>query len=289
MNTSFEYPGTPQHQQLLQQVVSYYAGDPRILSVVVFGSLGRGNWDRYSDLDLDIIIADGITINIMQELSQLCESFTAIDEHAALIIPNGEDVGDIVLESLLELSIRYHQLQRTSPNIVSSMQVLSGQVDSEIIKVAGLANRQVKDRPLTRLLDMCVRYAVDTDVFLQRRQLWGAIETEHRMRNLLMELYAQAHGGVRPLQFFEAEASAPLQTRLGATLPQYQMASAQEALIHFLDILEQDVDLVTGGQIQLTAAHHEILKCVRMRQANLQWAIANSASISDTERIANFH
>jgi predicted nucleotidyltransferase len=53
---------------LLQQVVSYYAGDPRILSIVVFGSLGRGNWDRYSDLDLDIIIADDITIDTIHEL-----------------------------------------------------------------------------------------------------------------------------------------------------------------------------------------------------------------------------
>lgn len=270
MNTSLEYPGTPQHQKLLQQVVSYYAGDPRILSIVVFGSLGRGNWDRYSDLDLDIISADDITIDIMQELSQLCESFTAIDEHTALIIPNGEDAGDIVLESLLELSIRYHQLQTTSPNIVSSMRVLSGQVGSEIIKAAGLANLQVEDRPLARLLDMCVRYAVGTDVALQRRQLWGAIEIEHRMRNLLMELYAQAHGGIRPLQFFEAEASVSLQTRIGATLPQYQMVSAREALIHFLNILEQDMDLITGGQIQLTEAHREIVKRVRMRQADLK-------------------
>src|SRR5260370_9665991 len=140
MNTSLEYPGTPQHQQLLQQVVSYYAGDPRILSIVVFGSLGRGNWDRYSDLDLDIISADDITIDIMQELSQLCESFTAIDEHAALIIPNGEDAGDIVLESFLELSIRYHQLQTTIPNIVIRIGALSAQVYSERIKVAGLQN-----------------------------------------------------------------------------------------------------------------------------------------------------
>src|SRR5258708_29115556 len=110
MNTSLDYPGTPQHQQLLQQVVSYYAGDPRILSIVLFGSLGRGNWDRYSDLDLDIISADDITIDIMHELSQLCESFTAIYEHAALIIPNANDAGDIVLESFLALSIPYHQL-----------------------------------------------------------------------------------------------------------------------------------------------------------------------------------
>src|SRR5260370_39331910 len=168
----------------------------------------------------------------------------------------------MVLESLLEHSIRYHQLQTTSPNIVSSMRVLSGQVDSERIKVAGLANRQVKDRPLTRLLDMCVRYAVDTDVALQRRQLWGAIEIEHRMRNLLMELYAQAHGGIRPLQCYEAEASASLQTRIGATLSQYQMVSAQEALNHFLNILEQDMDLITSGQIPIQKTHREIIKLI---------------------------
>src|SRR5260370_16620007 len=152
MNTSLEYPGTPQHQQLLQQVVIYYAGDLRILSVIVFGSLGRGNWDRYSDLDLDIISADDITINIMQELSQLCESFTAIDEHAALIIPNGEDAGDIVLESLLELSIRYHQLQTTSPTIVSSMRALPGQVGSEIIKPPELPHPPPQPRPPPPLL-----------------------------------------------------------------------------------------------------------------------------------------
>src|SRR5260370_7729505 len=115
----------------------------------------------------------------MQELSQLCESFTAIDEHTALIIPNGEDAGDIVLESLLELSIRYHQLQTTSPNIVSSMRVLSGQVDSERIKVAGLANRQVEDRPLAPLLDLYVRHPVTTDLALHRRQLCDTIQINH--------------------------------------------------------------------------------------------------------------
>src|SRR5260370_6890474 len=129
----------------------------------------------------------------MQELSQLCESFTAIDEHAALIIPNGEDAGDIVLESLLELSIRYHQLQTTSPNIVSSMRVLSGQVGSEIIKAAGLANRQVEDRPPARLLELGFSYAVATDVALPRRQLCGSIKIAHLIHTLLMELYTPPH------------------------------------------------------------------------------------------------
>ena len=37
------YPGTAHHQQVLHSVVSHYASDPRVLAVVVFGSLGRGN------------------------------------------------------------------------------------------------------------------------------------------------------------------------------------------------------------------------------------------------------
>jgi len=53
MNTLNDYPGTPQHQTLLHSIVSYYENDPRILAVVIFGSLGRGTWDCYSDLDLD--------------------------------------------------------------------------------------------------------------------------------------------------------------------------------------------------------------------------------------------
>ena len=57
MNSFQAFPGTLQHQHLLETVVTHYANDPRILAVIVFGSLGNGNWDPYSDLDLDVIIA----------------------------------------------------------------------------------------------------------------------------------------------------------------------------------------------------------------------------------------
>ncbi|NTV36033.1 MAG: nucleotidyltransferase domain-containing protein, partial [Anaerolineaceae bacterium] len=49
-----ELPGTLQHQSILRCIASHYENDPRILAVSVFGSLGRGNWDRYSDIDMDM-------------------------------------------------------------------------------------------------------------------------------------------------------------------------------------------------------------------------------------------
>ena len=98
------YPGTPQHQALLRTIVGHYEHDPRILAIVVFGSLGRGNWDALSDIDLDVVIADNASIDVVDELRKLCATFAPLGENAALIIPGGDDTGDVVLESLMQLS-----------------------------------------------------------------------------------------------------------------------------------------------------------------------------------------
>ncbi len=268
MNTLNDYPGTPQHQALLHSIVSYYEKDPRILAVAIFGSLGRGNWDSYSDLDLDVVIADGVQIDIDAELRQLLASFTSINEEAALIIPDVEDA-DIVLKSLMEISIRYHPLSTTSPDIVDSLQLLLGRIDRATIEAAGLANRRV-DEPLSELLDRCVRYALEADVALQRGQVWDAIELLHLMRKLLMDLFSRTHGGQRAFHFFQAKADAELQVRLGATLPHYSLASAQESLLQFLDILKHDVEAMTDGRVRLTAEHADILTAVGQRQTRLK-------------------
>ncbi len=133
------YPGTAHHQRVLRAVVSYYAPDPRVQAVLVFGSLGRGTWDRYSDLDLDIILGDGVSVAPVQELARLCASFAPIGEQAALIVAKRTDEGDVVLASLLQLSVRYHALASTSPNIVDSLRLLWGRIGEEDIRAAGRA------------------------------------------------------------------------------------------------------------------------------------------------------
>jgi len=100
------YPGTAQHQALQAALVDFYADDPRVLCVAVFGSLGRGDWRPDSDLDLDVVVGDGVHIEIEPELRRLGSAFAWIGERAALIIPLRVDSGDMVLESLMQLSIR---------------------------------------------------------------------------------------------------------------------------------------------------------------------------------------
>ena len=262
------YPGTPQHQTLLKTIITVYEQDPRILAIVVFGSLGRGNWDGLSDIDLDVVIADDARIDVVDELRKLCAAFSALGEHAALIMPDGDDAGDVVLESLMQLSVRYHPLAQTSPNIVSSMVVLAGSLDHTAIAAAGEGNRAETEPPVGQLLDECVRYAAVAHVYLQRGTLWLSIDILHRMRGLLMEIFTRTHGGGRSPQRFEAAADGALQARLGATLPQADPASLCASLAALIDLMENDLDDLTDGQLHLTDGQQTVLRQVRQRLAS---------------------
>jgi hypothetical protein len=263
-----DYPGTPRHQALLRAVADHYAGDPRVLAVAVFGSLGRGTWDNYSDLDLDVVTTDEARIDPRAELARLCASFAPLGESALLVVPDGEDAGDVVLGSLLELSVRYHPLRATSPNIVDSLRLLTGRIDAGAIRAAGLANRRPPG-PLADALDRFARLAVGADVALQRRQFWRALQLLELLRGMLLVAFSRSRGGARPYHVFQAEADAALQARLGATLPRHSLRSAQEALAALLDIAERDLGALSNGGLRLSAAHRAVLARVRERQATL--------------------
>jgi predicted nucleotidyltransferase len=262
-------PGTPQHQAILRAIVAHYENDPRILTVAVFGSLGRGNWDEYSDIDLDVVIADGVTLDAVEEITQLCQTFEPLGERLAVIVPDDADAGDVVLESLLQMSVRYHPLAGTHPNVVDTMRILTSRIEHSVIAAAGQANRRPR-QPIEETLAECVRYAAVADVALQRRRLWDAVEVLHRLRSLLMEMYTLTHGGQRAWQFFLANADPELQAQLGHTLPQYNLVSVQASLVRCLDILEHDLVLLTNEQIDMPDAYREVLKAVRARQAQLK-------------------
>jgi predicted nucleotidyltransferase len=265
-----DLPGTVQHQKILHSIVSYYENDPRILAITVFGSLGRGNWDRYSDLDIDVVIADGIRIDIEAELTRLCTSPASVDEQIALLITD-EDDADVVFKSLMELSIRYHPLANTSPNIVDSMMLLSGRIDRSTIEAAGLSNRELDNEPIDRELDRCVRYALEVDNALHRGYVWSAVELLHYMRRSIMELFTRSRHGKRAYRFFQKEADKSMQVRLGGTLPQYDLKSIQESLVQFINILTNDLDKLTDGQVQLTKAHLDLLTRINSRQNELKF------------------
>jgi predicted nucleotidyltransferase len=262
------YPGNAQHRRVLQVVASFYADDPRVLAVVVFGSLGRGNWDAYSDLDLDIVLDDGVTVEPLRELERLTDALIGVGERAAVIVPDGADAGDVVLESLLGLSVRYHPLITTSPHIVDSLRLLWGRIGEEDIRTAGRA-RRASPPPVSELTARCLRESLAVDIALQRGHLWSAVESLHALRGQLIATFARTHGGGRALDTFRMQADAALQAQLGAALPRYDLASARQALLACLDLLEHDLPRLTADQADLAPAQRALLRRIRERQARL--------------------
>lgn len=265
MTRILSFPGTPQHQALLRAIVAFYEQDARVLAVIVFGSLGRGEWDALSDIDLDVVVADEAPIQVVDELHRLCASFAPLGECAALIVPTGDDEADVVLESLMQLSVRYHPLAGTKPAIVDSMQVLTGRLDAATIAAAAAANPTDPEPSPDHLLAACVRYAAVAQVYQQRASLWLAIDILHRMRSLLMQIFVRTHGGGRPLHRFPASAPAGLQARLGATLPQADASSLRAALAALIDLLENELAVISNAQLALTAGQQTVLRQVRLR------------------------
>ncbi len=258
-------PGNPRHQLILRTILDYYQADPRILAVIIFGSLGRGNWDRFSDLDLDFIVADDTHLNVLEELKELCAALMNVGEPPAIILPDDDDAGDVVFESLMQISARYHPLASTKPAILESMRILAGRLTVEQVIAAGLANRR-EDPPVEELLDHCLRYAAVADVYIQRGRLWGSLELLHRMRTLLMEIYSRTHGGVRGFQAFEETASKSLQGYLAETLPQASPESLRMALLRLLSLIQDDFDSFAGGQVSLSHGQKVVLEAVKRNQ-----------------------
>jgi hypothetical protein len=257
------YPGTRQHQALLARIVSFYRDDPRILAVCLFGSLARGNWDQYSDLDLDVVIEDGLQIDVLAELQNLCAAFRPLNETALIILPDDTDAGDIVLSSFAELSIRYHTLLTTNPNIVDDLRVLIGRIPLEAVKMAGAKNRGASRSVSDHDTDRFLRWAIEVKIRLRRRHFWQALQLLQLMRETLIEIFAVSRGYPRTYHALDKDADETLKAGIGETLPRYSLESIQEVLSSLLNVLENNLEGLSNGQLHLTAAQREVLARIR--------------------------
>jgi predicted nucleotidyltransferase len=260
------YPGAAEHQHLLRGIAAHYAGDPRVLAVCVFGSLGRGTWDQYSDLDLDVVLADGVVVDAPAEATALC---VALGEEPAVVVRDRDDAADVVLASLMMLSVRYHPLQNTNPNIVDSLVKLAGPLDQAAIVAAGLANRRPPP-DLRELVSVCVRHAVTVDLCLHRQHGWVAYQILHEARTVLLRLCAASRGAVRPYHTLDAGVGEDwLRDRFAATLSEGTLDATQEAFVALLDLLELNLPLISAGTVDLSPAERDIVRRLRARQAAL--------------------
>lgn len=263
-------PGTPLQQRLLQAITEECASDERVRAIVLFGSLARGTWDEFSDLDLAIVLADGQTIQLDDEIQRLTARFATTGETVACVDRDGAAAVDLMLLSLVGVSLQYHPLATTPPELGEHLLVLAGTLTVEAIQAASRAHVSGAAGTQGSGVDQFLRFAVEADIALQRGQFWRAVQCLQLMRNLALSAYALTHGGSRPFYFFQAHASPALQATLGATLPQHKLTSAQDALAAMLQLADDQLGELTNGLITLSEVQRTLIQRIRTRQADLR-------------------
>lgn len=267
LGTSRTLPGTPQQQEMLQTITEFYAADERVLSVLLFGSLSRGDWDPYSDLDLDVVMADDSSIDARVELKNLCAAIKQKHGYEALIIADLEE-GDVVLGNLVEFSIRYHVLNDTKPAILDTMHSLTGSLSLDEIRASANYAYDTEPKKMEEMINEYLRYALALHHAIQRQRLWMAVEMLHRMRAGLMGLYGISQGAFRPLHYFDAHASRELHELVATLVPQPNLNSVTEAFRAVIRLLENRLSDFSGGTYRLTNNQQHILAQLKQLPLN---------------------
>jgi predicted nucleotidyltransferase len=213
--------GSAAHQALIGRVAARYDGDPRMRAVVVFGSVSTGAWHELSDVDLDVVTADHVVIDAVGEARAL------FGEQAAIVIAHG-DSADIVLDTLEEVSIRWHPLAATSPNITASLRVAAGRLSAPEIAAAAEANRVPPDEQ--RLLDTLVREAVGAWKAAKRGRGWDAVTAVERVRHALTALRGHRDG----LRLDPADPLSALAAVIAETASSFDLGPRRSALLEQL-------------------------------------------------------
>jgi hypothetical protein len=201
----------------------------------------------------------------VEELERLCAALATIDVRAAVIVPSHADSGDVVLVSLAQLSVRYHPLATTSPNIVESMRLLWGRIGVEAIRTAGLANRRPIEWDAGVLVGRCVRRLLEAEIALRREEQWFAVEMLGILRDTLIELYGYSRSAPRLLHAFQREADADIQAALAGLLPQLDAGMLRKIVRHGCDVLERDLPMISQGMAALTAEQRVVVRQIRAR------------------------
>jgi predicted nucleotidyltransferase len=174
--------GSDAHRVLIERIVDHYHGDVRVRAVAVFGSVSTGAWHDLSDVDVDVVIDDGVVI------APAVEAAALFGPRAVIILARTDSV-DVVLTSLEEVSIRWHPLAATSPNISASVRVVGGELSAAEIAAEGDTNRVQPDEQ--QLLDALVRDAISAWKSLSRGRRWDAVLAMQRMRQYLLALHGR--------------------------------------------------------------------------------------------------
>lgn len=189
---NMELPGTKIHKQILTILLELFKQDKNVRAFIIFGSLVRGNWDKYSDLDLDVIVIDINHDFIRQEVNIMVKK---LNMQINILYYFEEFTNEFVFifDSLDRMSIRFHLLEDTHPAIIESMKILHGDITIE--KIKNSQNKKLnKEINLSLLNNKFLEHSIYTQLSIKRNKLNNASFFLNKMRQIIIEIYVKTRG-----------------------------------------------------------------------------------------------
>ena len=241
-------PGNSTHQQILKTFIDLFKKDSNARAFIIFGSLVRGNWDNYSDLDLDVIVHNASREKISQEKNDLIEK---LNETFKVYLCFEESINAFVfiLNTLDRISIRFHLLEDTHPSILDSMKILCGDLSPEQIKSSQNLNLK-KDVNLKILHNKFLEHSIYFSLSLKRNRPINAFFFLNALRQTIIEIYTQARQ--KRIFDFEEIADDKIKLEISKTYTSLESDVLTRAFQKLIELYKNSIDQISAGQLSLT-------------------------------------
>ncbi len=100
--------GSSDHQHILQVLVDVCKNDATIDAFCVFGSPVRGDWNTYSDVDVDAVVTDASTAKIHEIVAALSKYLSNAGLKTLLHFEESHNQWVFLLQNLERMCILFH-------------------------------------------------------------------------------------------------------------------------------------------------------------------------------------
>ena len=239
-----EFPG---HRHLLKRAHTYFQPDPRVIGLVVGGSVAKGRVDLYSDIDLYIVVRDEDFDEVFAERDAAAEKigkplFRFIPDH----LPFGRHWYIVLYQGAVQLDFKYTRVSEMTPSEVLADYVILKDSASFLADVQsksqGLLRPQLDPKRLLALNQKFWIWCWYVFGKIKRGELWTALAGINDIRRLallpmLHWVYRFPHEGYRRLEKkLDPKTAAQLEATVTGLVSEALYAALKAEISLFLDL-----------------------------------------------------
>jgi predicted nucleotidyltransferase len=252
--------GNNNHKKILKALTELFRNDNNLQAFIIFGSVARGNFDKYSDLDLDAIVKDVSSKVIQERVKHIQKTLVEAGFQVLSSFEEHKNEQVIILDTLDRVSIRFHTLQDTKNAILSSMQILCGTLTKAEIMAA--TKKTINSVDLSLLSNKFLELSVYVPISLFRNELINAQFFVNKMRQMLIQIYIHSYNLTREFDF-EKHANIPLVEQIKQTYCKTNKEDIKKAFLLLLSLYESNIHELSNNRLILSNNQLKILRIVK--------------------------